>query len=99
MSADEISSLYLIDKKGDKFQCGQITEKRSLPLYASKERVLAFFGNNVISPYVIKYRRVTAEIEIRPKKRERSLPLYASKQKGLARMSKNRSKSYVDDIK
>ena len=85
--------------KGLILNLAKVHEKRILPLYASKERTLAFFGNNVISPYVIKYRRVTAEIEIRPKKRERSLPLYASKQKGLARMSKNRSKSYVDDIK
>jgi hypothetical protein len=76
-----------------------VREKRILPLYASKERTLAFFGHNVIGLYLIKWKRVIDEIEIRPKKYERVLPLYASKQKGLAKISRNPEKLYVYDNK
>ena len=59
----------------------KVHEKRILPLYASKERTLAFFGQDVTSLYLIKWKRVISEIAIRPQNRELFLPLYASKQK------------------
>jgi hypothetical protein len=49
--------------------------------------------------YLVKWKRVIAEIEMRPKKYERVLPLYASKQKWLAQMSRNPEKLYVYDNK
>ena len=77
----------------------KVRERRILLLYVSKQRMLAFFGQNATSLYVIKQERVIDEIEMGPKKYERVLPLYSSKQKWLAQMSRNPEKLYVYDNK
>ena len=58
------------------------SEKCILPLYAGKERTLAFFGHNVTSLYLIKWKRVITKIEIRSQKHELILPLYARNKRG-----------------
>ena len=85
--------------KGRILDSAKLREKRILPLYASKERTLAFLGNNVRSRYLIKWKRVIVEIEIRPQNRAPILPRYARNERGLAQMSQNCEEFYVDDTK
>jgi hypothetical protein len=77
----------------------KLYKKGILPLYASKEWMLAFYGQKVLCLYLAKSKRVIHEIELCLQNLEFILPLYASKQKGLAQMSTKRSKFYVDDNK
>jgi hypothetical protein len=76
-----------------------LCEKRILPLYVSKQRDLAFYGQKVICLHLNKSKRVIAEIKIRRQNCERSLPLYASKQRRLAQLSRNGENLYVADTK